>query len=253
MLTAKKLFHLHRYALILILALTAVTGCQRAPRVQPETEIPGYAAELVFEDNFDKDLSHWTIEGPGQAIITEDQRLQLLEDSLGQGMALWSKSIYDGSFMLECEIDFPSSDGTMALFICSVPTDGSNWADAAADRSGALADYIETINSYQVDVHCYTPEGVHDAGSKLRKNQGHYMLGRSTTDPCKANRFYLINFAKTGNRLQFFVDNEKIHDLRDRGGFSPVLKEGHIGLWIHGAPGFTAFIDNIRVFKLNPR
>lgn len=240
--------------LSLLPLLIIVTGCGRTPKAQPQTQIPGYSASLLFEERFDGNLTHWRVEGQGQAAITENQRLQLLEDSSSQGLMLWSKASYSGSFLLELEVDFPLNNGAAAIFICNAPKDDNSSVEASSMHSGALKPYASLFNSYQVDIHGYSPEGLHQEGSKLIKNHnGRHLLTRSAVDPCKANRFYLLNFAKTGNRLQFFVDNEKIHDLRDRGGFSPVLKEGQIGLWIHGGPGFTTFIDNIRVFRLNAR
>lgn len=102
-------------------------------------------------------------------------------------------------------------------------------------------------------MHCYTPNGQHNPGSKIKKYPGPYLLAKSPGDPCEENRGYLVDVVKTGSRIQLFVDNQKVHDLRDRGGFGQSYKEGYIGFLFQGASHAAMLVDNVRLFKLNPR
>ena len=112
----------------------------------------------------------------------------------------------------------------------------------------------EKTRSYQISFHSYSPDGQHTPGSKLRKNPGHLLLSYAANDPCQENRRYLIDVAKTGNRIRFFVDGNIVHDARDKGGFGPIYKKGNIGFFVHGVRGvFTTTLAKIRLFKLSSK
>ncbi|MCK5148869.1 DUF1961 family protein [bacterium] len=238
------------YSSIFIL-LILLSGCQKSSNIQPETMIPGYKASLEFEDTFNTDLSDWIIEGNASVTIDSNGQLSVHCTEENQNAIIWTKRQFEGSFQVEYEIDFPQTNGLASILICAESID-----DIALDNiknSGNSIEISSSMQNYQIYYHGFSADGEHDYGSQIRKNPGHYLLLKSPVDPCKENRFYLIDVAKTGNRIQFFVDNEKIHDLRDRGGFSESLKKGHIGFLIHGGQGFKTFINNVRVFKLSPR
>lgn len=216
--------------------------------------IPGYTSRMIVDESYTENLTNWRIEGDGNVIVTPDGRMEITENAGSEGVMLWLDREFSGSFLIEYEVELPDTNGVNVLHFCAQSLPGKNFFQRSDERTGRIEDYGQgDLMSYQVAYHCYTPDGFHENGSRLRKNPGSLLLARKTPDPCRQNRFYLINAAKTGNRIQFFVDKEKIHDLRDRGGFGDVYSEGRIGFWIHGAPDhFTTYLNNLRVFDLIP-
>jgi len=236
--------------------LLLIWSCRREPAAVPQLSVSGYKAELLFQDTFNRDLSHWRLEGRGTAQITESGTLKIDEFPESQGVALWIDQNVSDPFLLEYEVNLPDTNGMNLIFICAQNLDGGNVLADSDERTGALPEYsLGKIKSYQISYHSYTPEGTHENSSRLRKNPGSLLLMRSNQDPCRENRYYHLDVVKTGTRIQFLVDKVIVHDLRDRGGFGgPAYNEGRIGFWFHGEPGhFTTFLDNVRIFKLTPR
>ena len=62
-----------------------------------------------------------------------------------------------------------------------------------------------------------------------------------------------MNVIKLGNRIQYYVDGELVHDIRDKGGFGPVYDQGKFGFILQGNPRrFSINFDKVRVYKLIP-
>jgi len=236
------------------LLLLVISGCKKDKTPPSQLKVPGYSTRLHYEELFDLDLSNWQFEGSGSSTITPDGRLRLAEADSSEGLMAWLKVDFSGSFLLEYEVEIPDTNGVNIVFFCAETKDYGHLLKNYKARTGRQQDYCQSdIYSYQVAYHCYTPSGDHENSTHLRKNPGSLLLSREFPDPCRQNRFYLIDIVKTGNRIQFFVDKEKIHDLRDRGGYGAIYNKGKIGFWIHGTPrNFSTTLDNIRVYNLIP-
>lgn len=237
-----------------------IGGCGQGSRVEPRHAVPGYNASLIFEETFDGALSRWTAEGLGQTEITDDGRLRFTgtpgaADSANTelDLVLWLRQEFGDSFLLEYEVEFPNTPGKGSVLFCAQDATGHDLLDRARLHQNQLPNWGETLQGYEISMHCYTPNGQHNPGSKIKKYPGPYLLAKSPSDPCEENRGYLVDVVKTGSRIQLFVDNQKVHDLRDRGGFGQSYKEGYIGFLFQGASHAAMLVDNVRLFKLNPR
>lgn len=229
-------------------------GCAKQ-EVKPRMALPGYRSELLFQENFDEDLDQWSFEGKGEVAITEDGRLLVAVDTESEGVAVWTSQDFSGDFHLEYEVEIPETPGINLAILCARGTHGEDILSELPPRTGKLSEYTRgQIRNYHISYHCYTPDGQHVPGSRVRKNPGYLLLSSAKHDPCRENRPYFIDVVKIDNRIQFFVDGNLIHDVRDKGGFGPTYMNGKIGFWIHGSGTiFTTIFDKIRVFKLIPK
>ena len=241
--------------LIFLLSMAMINlSCTRISDIQPRMSYPGYRARLIFEASFADAMDDWRMEGTADLSIMDDGALLVEEDSLSQGVFLWIRRDFSGNFQLEYETNILETAGMHILALCARSSSGRDILKSLPPRSGRLQEYIgEQIHSYHISYHCYTPEGEHDPGTKVRKNPGHMLLSRVEPDPCMENRPYQIDILKLGNRILFYVDGILIQDVRDKGGFGAAYTEGKIGFYMHGAGGiFKSTYNNIRVYQLKP-
>lgn len=231
-----------------------LSGCGK-PEIQPRYADPAYKTKLLLEDRFENGLSNWFTTGAGKAEITADSSLEMAAVSDTIGIALWTRESLPENFQLEYDIFFGDTAGSHTLYFCAEPVAGESFEAGNPPSPERFNDFIRNrINSYQILVHCFDRTGKFQSGTKLRKNPSNLLLSGSPADPCRDNRKYLMDVIKVGSRIQFFVDGTPVHDIRDRGGFGPVYKEGRIGFMVQGkAQSFSVLIDNVRIYKLIPR
>ena len=230
-------------------------GCNSKNNVIPRMSIPGYDTKLIFQDNFNTNLENWKEEGIGEVELTAKGKALLHLGAESKGLALWALKNFNDDFQLEFNLTIPSQKGFFIIILCAHGLQGEDILDDRLERSGALEDYSKgNIRSYHISSHCYTAEGDHIPGSKIRKNPGHLLLAKSQVDPCTGERTYYIDVVKVGNRIRYYVDDMLILDFKDRGGFGPIYSEGKIGFWIGGEPEeFSVILDNVRVFRLKAK
>lgn len=223
-------------------------------RVFPAVELPGYKAELLFEDDFRFGLSHWFLSGEGRASWAPDSTFQLISGSDTLTTVLWLDQNFGDNIQIEYEIFFPNGLGMHWLFFCQEHIEGRPITQKRLP-SKELWNYFlrNQLQGYEVEVHCWDSNGQFIGGSKLRRNPGRILLSGTSFDPCQENRKYVIDVAKTGNRIRVYVDGVLIHDVKDRGGFGPVYMKGQIGLGIRGKENiFYVLLHNVRIFRLKP-
>ena len=216
-------------------------------------QVPGYGTKLTFQETFNTNLENWKKEGIGNVELTSEGKAAMRLGKESEGLALWALKEINYDFQLEFNLTIPAKNGLFIIILCAHGLHGEDILDDLPDRSGVLEDYSKgNIRSYHISSHCYTAEGNHIPGSKMRKNPGHLLLAKSETDPCTSDRMYYIDVVKTGNRIRYYVDDMLILDFRDRGGFGPIYSEGRVGFWMGGKPEeFTVILDNIKIFKLH--
>lgn len=246
--TNKKYFLLFLFTMFVVI----IISCSSKSDVQPRMIISGYRAELLFADSFNTDLSQWKIEGEGTAQIISEGKLSLSLKEGSKGAAFWALPEFKGDIQLEYKITMPDSNGLFITILCAHGLEGEDIFTELPLRNGELHDYSRgQIRSYHISAHCFTVEGEHKPGSKIRKNPGHLLLARSNIDPCSENRSYYVDVVKIGSRIKFFVDDVLVHDYRDRAGFGPVYTEGRIGIWFTGNPEkFSIELNDFKVFKI---
>ncbi len=242
--------------LIFISAITALlfSFCGEEEKVSPLLVHPGFRTKLLFEDHFNGSLDSWFSEGTGEATTTEDGWLCLSAYPNSDGMAIWLKQNLDNNFQIEYRIEISESSVLNRAMICAHGLNGEDILSDLSRHSGDPDAYTNgQIRSYDFSYHCISPSGIPFQESLLRKNPGGILLSRAKNDPCLHERTYFINITKLGNRIQFFVDGNPVHDIRDKGGFSPPYAKGKFGFWI-GSTRDTSItsIDYIRIFELIP-
>jgi hypothetical protein len=239
-------------AVALALAILWVVGCEKPPAERPKFAYPDYRAKLSFKESFSNGLGEWLVEGDADTLAAEGT-LSVASREAGSGCLLWTKREIDGDFQLEFTADFKDSAGTFGVLLCAQPNGPKHWKDLPP-RSGRYEEYASgQILNYWIGFHQASPNGAPLNRAVIRKNPGAWLLAQTEPDPCAENRQYLIDVIYLGNRILFYADGRMALEVRDKGGFSPILTGGRIGFWILGIKNpFRIEIRNVQVFKLTP-
>ncbi len=248
-----KIKHLFLYPLILMLALLSL-HCEKKQQIFPVYTYPGYKTKLVFEDNFTTESSNWFVEGAGNVYVSETNQLAVSTQSPDTGIALWTVDNFSGNFQIEYELTIHPNATLNLVFLCADGVLNDNIITDHATRSGNRTEYSNgNIRGYQIAYHAYSSDGIHHSKSTIRKIPGQLLLSQTDKDPCIENRTYLIDIIKISNRILLIIDGITIHDVRDKGGFGTVHKEGKIGFWFSGLKNDqVASIDHVHIFDLIP-
>lgn len=228
-------------------------GCGKR-RIFPAVELPGYRAQLIFEDDFRSGLFHWFVDGDGRLGWTLDSTFQLNPGRDTLTTVLWLKQSFGDNVLIEYEIFFPNSFGMHWLYFCQERIEGKPITKNTLPPPEMWNFFIRhQLNGYEVGLHCWNQQGQYIGGGKLRRNPGGILLSGIPFDPCQDNRKYVIDVAKTGNRIRVYVDGILVHDVKDRGGFGPVYSKGQIGFGIRGKENtFYVLLNYVRIFQLKP-
>ena len=237
---------------LLALAILWVIGCGKPPAELPKFAYPDYRADLSFKESFSNGLGGWIVEGDADTLAA-DGTLSVSSRAAGSGCFLWTKREFDGDFQLEFTADFKDTAGTFGVLLCARPTGTKRWKDLPP-RSGRYEEYASgQILNYWIGFHQAAQNGIPLNRAVLRKNPGAWLLAQTEPDPCAENRSYLIDVIRLSNRILFYTDGRMALDVRDKGGFSPILAGGRIGFWILGIKNpFRVELRNFQVFKLAP-
>jgi len=228
--------------------------CNRIPDNPPVFQYPGFDTQCIFIEDFDGIDPQWKIEGAGTTQVSPDSGLIIAPFTDSLGVIIWLDKDFENSYQVEYQLNFNDTLGMHLLYAGTAGLHDENALNIEKLQPGAYESYSEAnLKNYQISMHCYDLKGEHHAHSRLRKNPGNILLSHIPEDPCRENRQYTIDFIKTGNRLQLFVDGKRYHDFRDKGDRKSLYNKGKIGFWFSGKPGhFTANIMNIRVYALVP-
>ncbi|MBN1892953.1 DUF1961 family protein [bacterium] len=228
--------------------------CSRKETEKPRLELPGYKAKLLLKETFQEDLSKWKILGPGTAEILPGGILQATVPPGQDGMSLWLSKPVKGSFLLEFDIGFKDTLSVHSLLLCAGGRKGEDLLSFANPDSTGKIEYFTRgpVANYQIRYHAYDSTGAALKRSRIYKNPGRMLLSHADEDPCLENRNYFIEVMKIANRIQVRVDGNLIHDVRDKGGFGPILIQGMIGFWISGASQPVSMrLRHVRLFELS--
>jgi hypothetical protein len=238
------------------LALSALffSACSRKDSEQPRLDLPGYKAELLLKETFETGLSQWKVLGPGTAEILPGGILQATVPPGRDGMGLWLARPVKGSYLLEYEIEFEDTLSVHSLLLCAGGRKGEDLLSFADPDSVGKIEYFTQgpVSNYQIQYHAFDSTGTPMERSRIFKNPGRMLLSHAGTDPCAENRNHAIVIVKIANRIQMSVDGNLIHDVRDKGGFGPILMQGTIGFWVPCASEPVSIrLKHVRLFKLS--
>ena len=230
-----------------------IAGCQKSSSVQPFMKYYGYNAEHITGFHEAGASSGFIAEGDVETVMISDSSMQVTLPAASRGGILWLKGKHEGDVQLEYEITFPDSSGLHVLYFFAQRLDESQVESDTSIQKHSYQYNARTLSGYQVAVHTYDTDFQHHSHCRMRKNPGQLLLSNANQDPCQFSQPYLIDFIRTGNRMQFFVDEERIHDVRDKAVFRPVIEEGHIGLWFEGINiAYSVVLRKVNLFKLSP-
>lgn len=240
--------------LIPILSIVFMIQCQKPETVFPDYHYRGYKTKLLFYDTFDTDSQNWYVEGDGGVFVNTQNKLEFDSPLNQKGIVLWSVDDLKGNFQIEYELTIYPESALNLVFICAKGLMDEDIITEHNQRTGLIDEYTKgRIQGYQISYHSYSETGQYYSKSTVRKIPGQLLLAQNENDPCNEDRPYLVDIIKIDNRIILVVDGKIIHDVRDKGGFGNIHKDGKIGFWFQGASGTTtATLDNIKCFQLIP-
>lgn len=240
--------------LIFACGILFFTQCQKPESIFPDYKYQGYKTKLLLHDTFETDSDNWYIEGDGCVFVNNRNQLEFDSPLNQNGITLWSVDNFSGNFQIEYELNIAPESALNLVFICAKGLMEEDIITAQEKRTGFIEEYTKgKIQGYQIAYHSYSESGRYYSKSTVRKIPGQLLLAQQEEDPCNEARTYSINIIKISNRVILVVDGKIIHDVRDKGGFGNIHKEGKIGFWFQGSSSsYTATLDNIKCFKLIP-
>ena len=223
-------------------------------RPQSLEEVKGYKrpkrGKLIFEDNFDTDLSNWVHEGVGTAEV-KDGRLEVYvtpDHAETRGQILWLKKKLPAEIIVEMVVKLiaPRYEQNITcnlLFFLSTTRRGGNLLGTIAERDGGYGAYI----SKRGIVPCYTVTWyrVNDPFFVIvRRNPGWGELARNFPAVPTAGHDYKIEIEKRGNEIVLFENGVAILLAKDK---QPPLGGGYFGLRSWHA---KASYDYVRIYEV---
>lgn len=229
-------------------------------RMQSEPQefapVVGYAraqrGRLIFEDNFDGDLSNWIHEGVGKAEV-KGGRLRVFvtpDHSEMRGQNLWLKKKLPSDFIVEMRVrplapDPKAKITANLLYFFSATRKGGDLLGTTAQRDGRYGAYI----GKKAIIPCYTltwyrlndPEFV-----IARRNPGWGELARSFPPTPAPGKDYTLEIEKRGGEILFVENGVGILLVRDS---QPPLGEGYFALRAWHA---EASYDYVRIYEAKP-
>ena len=210
--------------------------------------------DLLWEETFAGDLSHWVVEGPAQARI-EEGRL-FLQPLTGEGaespgmpgVLVWRKDDLPSDFLMEWDFTPVSKpQGFFLVFFAAAGKGGEDLFDPSLPpRAGDFPQYTEgAINCYHIS-YCRNYEN----SVNLRKNAGLNLVSSTELsvirEPAGAHH---VELAKKGGYIRLRVDEKVCLEWLDEGEvLGPVLGGGKFGFReVYDTAGYY---DNVRCYRL---
>ncbi len=235
-----------------IVAFSLVVGADYVP-ANKKFEVNINEDSVLLQTSFSEsqlDLTRmWHLEGQGSAQI-EEGRLALKD--AGAGVVMWAKPDFPSDMRLQFDLSFSDNRGIGVFFIAARGVNGEDILKDLPKRNGKYKQYTKSkINCYGFSLHRFFPDGKHNAGTNLRKNNGFHLVNHVVPDPVmKANQTYRIIIEKDVGHLRLWVNGNLIHDWKDHGIRDAVLQGGKIGFRIRGHHSSTMYLDNIVINTL---
>lgn len=221
--------------------------------------VPNKTGELLYKDDFDKDLSHWVVEQtPGGKTKLIDGKLDI-DDAAGPtdkgGCTVWFKEKLSGRVLIEYDATMIEQGGPNdrisdlnCFWMAIDPKHPEDLFVESKERGGAFKKY-DGLRLY------YVGYGANEnATTRFRRypGDGTRPLDKEKGDLRDAkfmnvgNKTAKIQLIADGERIQFLRDGEIVFDMTDKAPF----REGWFGLRTTRS---HMKIDNFRVYRLASR
>ena len=261
----------------LVILLTGFVSPYTAPDNGEAPEITKTPEDVIIYDfSADKNLNRWILEGNGEIKLSDEGFFQISTFRVSgtqKASNVWlADLVLPDNF--EVEIDFRSSadDGNTMIIFNALPFELNGlFDDQRIDAMYADLASKRKMQAYTVGFH----RGVYNRTSNLRKIGGKVpetwgdapwptpawqemdsitVLSAKTEPltPVDKGKTHHFQLRKTGNRIQFWVNGESVHDYVDRLDYpycDKVLANGIMGFRNFGGPA-TDFYSKILIRKL---
>jgi len=238
-----------RLATVLLLAVLLNYGCAQTSKVLSLTDTLKVKSKLLYEENFDDNLSSWQIEQmDGGNTFVNNGKLEI--DDVA-GCTIWYKNELSGPIMIEYDTYIISNGGEndrvsdMNCFWMATDVENpENLFKNSSNRHGKFSNY-DSLRLYYMGV------GGHDnSKTRFRRYIGNGerpLLAEhdfsNSAYLLEPNKKYQIRIVAYNNRIQYYRNGMKMIDLYDD---HPYTK-GHFGF---RTVKNHMTIDNFKVYRL---
>jgi hypothetical protein len=206
----------------LVLSAMLLVSCKS--HREKEQSFPFHVGKLIYAESFEHaDTSAWVSESQDKFNLADHVRNGQLVLDVAQGITVWNTTEFKGDVMFEFEVTAIKAGGRNdrasdlnCFWMARDPAHPDKFFERSAWRGGVFWHYY-TLNLY------YVGFGGHDnTKTRMRKYN-------STTEPLPPviaeytdashlitpNRKYTIRIVSTSSRVAYFIDGEKLFDIRD--------------------------------------
>ena len=199
--------------------------------------------DLLYENPFSsaKEVSDWTMEGPGTLDFLEGWMYMQSPEEEGHHV-FWCPRDFPSSFVAQWEMQNIETDaGLCIVFFAATGVNGEDIFDPKLKkREGVFKQYTKSdLNTYHISYYANAAHNPNRPHSHLRKNKGFYKVfeGEQGIPPASTD-IHHITLVKEEARIQLYVDDRKVIDWVDDGEtYGPVLQGGKMGFrqmkWTH--------------------
>jgi hypothetical protein len=210
---------------------------------------------LLYSEDFSKDLHNWWIEGGGQVWI-RDGRLYMKavgpKRSNANVSTVWCRSVFPGDVRIEFDahvLSSPYNVNNINVFLCYSDPDGMPLYESRQERrTGAyslyhqLNGYIFTYLNDVNDKNESSSDNPSPARFRMRRCPGFHLIQEKHAYHCKQGLTYHVTLIKRGTMLTYGVDGTVYLEAEDK----LPLASGLFGLRT-----YSTFLwwDNVKVYQ----
>lgn len=215
-----------KIAVVLILLTLIPAGILLAQKNSPNLKEIVEGGELIYQDDFDGDLSNWVIENK----LSDESKVEVKDGRLlidvNSGATIWYKQKLSGNLLIEFHrkvvVDNGPNDRLSDFNFFWMATDPRN--DDLFTRDGTFAQY-DSLSLYYVGI-----GGNYNSTTRFRKymGTGDRLLLQEKNDKqhlLQPNKIYFIQILVCNGTTTVFVDGEEYFTYNDP---KPLI-EGYFG------------------------
>ncbi|WP_159023898.1 DUF6250 domain-containing protein [Formosa sp. L2A11] len=207
-------------------------------------------AELIFEDNFDSDLSHWKVEQvTGGTVEVKDSKLVIDDVS---GCTVWLTTAFEGAIQIEYDVFLIQENGPNdrvsdlnCFWMATDPKNPSNLFANSESRGGKFSNY-DSLKLYYMGV-----GGNDNKTTRFRRYVGNGERPLLPENDLSDKKFmlepntpYHIKIIAHGGTIQYYRNDVLLVDFKDANPYT----SGYFGF---RTVKNHMTVDNFKVYQLS--
>ena len=233
---------------MLLLVLLMLSSCE-SKKKSIEIKDQKVNAELIFEDNFDSDLSNWKVEQTPKGTVDINKSKLEIDDV--SGCTVWLKERFEGSILIEYDVFLIQDNGPNdrvsdlnCFWMATDPENPSNLFANSDQRGGKFSNY-DSLKLYYMGV-----GGNDNKTTRFRRYVGNGERPLRPEHDLSAEKFmlepntpYHIKIVAHAGTIQYYRNDQLLVNFED----SDPYTSGYFGL---RTVKNHMTVDNFKVYQL---